>query len=532
MAFEVNTITVQGAVGIASATAGNKLIIDGCDATTDILTKAQAVAISSRPATPASTTTSVALAGSTENHVYSYASFIQGETGQPGGDVHSFYLYGHVENAPANVFVIAIASSSEPVHLPESGDVTNRTEVQFELTFSATDEVVTVAGTSMYATRGELLLLKDRTVTTHAEGQSTTGEDQTIYGNKTFANAIKMAELSGISTDPIALSSNIYPTTTNIGIGYPNYFASVSTKRVTFGVDTDTLNNAYCSGDASSTIASAGVYSSSGGFAGSSARVFSRDLGSDVLEQRAILEVKNRSSQTVGSFTVGRNETGSGTVYIEGEIGTGKFNFDGTAFTITNADLTVTGTGYGKVYANSVIATDVQATGISVGASGVLTNKLSSLDGTTNIILSSAIEPNTAYIDIGTNSKPFRDIVANAIHANKLHGLIDSPTSPSNVPVGSIFFAQLTYDSSTLGNTHTVNIGDEIRTSSTDLTKPIHIYAARFEYNGPASSDTCTFGKDTTQELDDGIYQALSGGYCASDGRVIYVLVIKVGTVS
>lgn len=182
--FDVNTITVQGAVAIASATAGDKLVIDGCDATTDVLTQAQAVQISTRPASPASTTDTIGLAGSTDNHVYAYASFIRGES--MGGDVHSFLLYGHMESDATNVFVVAVASATAPTHIPTSSDVTNRVEIQFELTFSATDEVVTVTDTSMYTTRGEFLILKNRTVTTHAEGQATVGEDQTVYGKKEF----------------------------------------------------------------------------------------------------------------------------------------------------------------------------------------------------------------------------------------------------------------------------------------------------------------------------------------------------------
>jgi hypothetical protein len=182
--FDVNTITVQGAVAIASATAGDKLVIDGCDATTDVLTQAQAVQIATRPASPASTTDTIGLAGSTDNHVYAYASFIRGES--TGGDVHSFLLYGHMESDATTVFVVAVASATAPTHIPTSSDVTNRVEIQFELTFSATDEVVTIADTSMYTTRGEFLILKNRTVTTHAEGQATVGEDQTVYGKKEF----------------------------------------------------------------------------------------------------------------------------------------------------------------------------------------------------------------------------------------------------------------------------------------------------------------------------------------------------------
>ena len=69
MAFDVNTITLKGAELLAAATAANKLIIVGCDATTTVLTEQQAQAISARPASPASNTTSVTQVGATAEHV-------------------------------------------------------------------------------------------------------------------------------------------------------------------------------------------------------------------------------------------------------------------------------------------------------------------------------------------------------------------------------------------------------------------------------------------------------------------------------
>lgn len=190
MAFDVNTMTLQGAVAIASATVGNKFVIDGCDATTEVLTQEQAVQIAARPASPGSTTTEIALAGSTDNHVFSYAEFLQGES--TGGDFNTFYLYGHLEDDTSTVIVIAVCSSSNPVHIPTSTDVTNRTEIQFDLTFTPNAEVVKVADTSMYCTRGEFLVLKERAVTTHVEGTPTTGEAQTIYGVKSFSDGLNI----------------------------------------------------------------------------------------------------------------------------------------------------------------------------------------------------------------------------------------------------------------------------------------------------------------------------------------------------
>lgn len=207
MAFDVNTITVQGTIAVASATVGNKFVIDGCDATTDVLTQAQAAQIAVRPANPGSTTSEISLAGSTDNHVFAYAEFLQGES--TGGDFNTFYLYGHLQDMPDTVVVIAVASASATTHIPEAGDVTNRTEIQFDLTFTPNADVVKVADTSMFCTRGEFLILKDRVVTTHKEGNPTVGENQTIYGDKDFKGTIRALKVYPPSVLPEYTNSSI-----------------------------------------------------------------------------------------------------------------------------------------------------------------------------------------------------------------------------------------------------------------------------------------------------------------------------------
>ena len=262
MAFDVNTITVQGAIAIASATAGNKFVVDGCDATTEILTQSQAVQIATRPASPASTTTNIALAGSTDNHVYAYAEFIQGQS--TGGDVHSFYLYGHMENDTSTTIVIAIASAQEPIHIPESGDVANRAEVQFELTFTATTDAVKVADDSMYTTRGEFLILKNRTVTTHAEGTPTTGETQTIYGQKTFndkttMNSAVIGTLDGVETTVGGVTVHVVqpPSGQLVYLGLPtNGFSQISVPSIVYGFNQVTAYMASTKGRAGNGSAS------------------------------------------------------------------------------------------------------------------------------------------------------------------------------------------------------------------------------------------------------------------------------------
>lgn len=499
VSFDVNTITIQGATAIASATAGNKLIIDGCDATTTPLTKAQAVQVSSRPASPASTTTSIALAGSTENHVYAYASFIQGETGQPGGDVHTFYLYGHMEDAPSSVFVIAICSSINPVHLPAQGDVVNRAEVQFELTFSATDEVVTVADTSIYTTRGEFLLLKNRTVTTHTEGDATTGEAQTIYGDKTFANAIKMAELAGVGTGSITLSSNVVPKNSDIQLGSSTFFKQVNTKKVLLG----SYDSAF-SAEVSSTkishdvfcVLSAYKYTGGGGGGRVTAKV--TDHGNGILSRRVVMAITGVSEINQGELSVVRDDRDSGTTYIEGLVGTASFKLDSSTFTLTNAkigcDLIPDAEGtrslgqyaenperhytWGNAYISDIhisFLEQLDNNGIMLNGDilpsptnnrkiGGTSNYLASLFSTnvytssilcasgTNIETDATILPKTtATRDLGSNDKKFSHV-----YASELHGLLPNPSSSGGEPpVGSIIFVGLNATTNTV-----VSIGE------------------------------------------------------------------------
>lgn len=182
--YDVNTITAKGAELLAAATAADKLILDGCDATTTFVDAATAALVESRPASALSNTTTVSIIGATTNHVTARASFIAGTN--TGGDANTLYLYGHKQSAPSDIYVIYVASSQEPFHLPETGDVANVYETLFNMVYAANPDAVTTPGVSTYCTLAEFNLLKNRTVTTHEEGDDTVGEKQTILGDKTF----------------------------------------------------------------------------------------------------------------------------------------------------------------------------------------------------------------------------------------------------------------------------------------------------------------------------------------------------------
>lgn len=184
MAYDVTTLTIKGTELLASATAANNLVVAGCDATQTFVTKASAVTVQNRPANPYSNTTSVRLEGATENHVFIRIFFKEGES--TGGDVNTLYLYGHSASDPTQDYVIAVMSSQTPFHLPEDGDISNVYGTLLDIVYNVADGSISTVTASVYATYSEYADLRDRAVTTHKMGQPTVGDNQTIYGNKTF----------------------------------------------------------------------------------------------------------------------------------------------------------------------------------------------------------------------------------------------------------------------------------------------------------------------------------------------------------
>lgn len=189
MAFDTQTVTIKGAELLAAATAQDKLIIVGCDVTQTYMTQAQAVNISARPANPFSNTTTVTQLGSTANHINSRVYFRAGEN--TGGDANTLFLYGHKQSDPTNDFVIFIASAETPFHLPVVGDVVDEWETALDIVYSVNADSVGYAEQSTYCTISEFNLLKERTVTTHKEGDVTHGDNQTILGSKIFRGYVQ-----------------------------------------------------------------------------------------------------------------------------------------------------------------------------------------------------------------------------------------------------------------------------------------------------------------------------------------------------
>lgn len=201
MAFDVSTITLKGAELLAAATSSDKFIVVGCDADTNVLTQQQAIYHSNRPASPVSNTTEVTpINHYTINSIYIRAYFRAGET--IGGSVNTLYLYGHLESDSAHDYVIFIASASTSFHLPEVGDVMDEWEARLSINYNPNTDSIAYATSATYATQASIDALEDRMVSVHAFNSLTQGDNQNIYGIKTFLN--------GLESEYISLSDDAY----------------------------------------------------------------------------------------------------------------------------------------------------------------------------------------------------------------------------------------------------------------------------------------------------------------------------------
>lgn len=228
--YDVNTLTLKGAELLAAATAADKLILDGCDATTTFVDATTAASVSNRPASPLSNTTDVSLIGYTASHIQARASFIAGTN--TGGDANTLYLYGHKQSAPSDIYVIYVASSQESFHLPEVGDVANVYETLFDIIYAANADAVTTAGTSTYCSLAEFNILKGRVVTTHKEGDNSTGDNQVVRGIKQFTDYVMFSDeisTGRLSAGPTTFSGHIHAVDSEEDPGTPNYDIGQST---------------------------------------------------------------------------------------------------------------------------------------------------------------------------------------------------------------------------------------------------------------------------------------------------------------
>lgn len=188
MAWDIMTVTTKGTELLASASASDKLTIVGCDADSTVYsTVDSAKAVSTRPVSPLRNTTDVTILFTQNNNLFSRAYFGTGTSAT--SDVNTLYLYGKLDSSE-DLYVVAVASSSATTHLPVSGDPSESFQALFNFMYNVPNTAAVTASSASFATIAEFNDLASRVVTTNIQGSPTTGENQTIRGEKYFQNRI------------------------------------------------------------------------------------------------------------------------------------------------------------------------------------------------------------------------------------------------------------------------------------------------------------------------------------------------------
>lgn len=187
--FDVSTITTSGAQLLAQATEGNRLVVSGCEANTTIYTAETAKAVTAP--TGARISNEIELVGVQDNKIIVRARFTQSET--TGGNANSLVLFGRLENDPEETrTAICVVSNNAQFYLPSStSEAVQDFECLFTIDYEIQSNVVVEQTSALECSLAEFRLLKERTVTSHKEGDPNVGDPtQNIFGEKVFQSQI------------------------------------------------------------------------------------------------------------------------------------------------------------------------------------------------------------------------------------------------------------------------------------------------------------------------------------------------------
>lgn len=197
--FDVSTITTSGAQLLAQATDGNRLVVSGCEANTTVYTAETAKAVTAPTGTRISN--EIELVGVQDNKIIVRARFTQSET--TGGNANSLILFGRLENDPEETrTAICVVSNNAQFYLPSStSEAVQDFECLFTIDYEIQSNVVVEQTSALECSLAEFRLLKERTVTSHKEGNPNVGDPtQNIFGEKVFQNQIGFVEKANFTS--------------------------------------------------------------------------------------------------------------------------------------------------------------------------------------------------------------------------------------------------------------------------------------------------------------------------------------------
>lgn len=188
MAFSVNALTSDGNALLAQATSSNPIVYIGAVASEYDFSAAEIADMGSIQDQGWTITDGVVVAASATDIT---ARIIMGFYNRPQAVVcKTFGVVGRLQSQSdaQAVVVAAVSDPSASIRLPGSDEASVRVEVAIDMAISDQLSVSVTSSTAGSAMLSDL----DRLVSCHKAGQPYSGDNQTIYGSKTFANSVNI----------------------------------------------------------------------------------------------------------------------------------------------------------------------------------------------------------------------------------------------------------------------------------------------------------------------------------------------------
>lgn len=215
MAFSVNALTEAGNNLLVQASAANPIVYIYALGSTYSFTAQELAQMDDVQSSDWDITNGFIVASSATNNT---ARIIAGFANQAASKVmKTVAIVGRLQSQSDSqaIVVAAVSDDNASIRIPALSEPPVRIEVALNITISDIQSVVVTSSTAGSAMLSDL----DRLVSCHSPGQPYSGEDQTIYGVKTFRNSIKL----GSSRDIVMYDGNItWDSSESTSIAYVN----------------------------------------------------------------------------------------------------------------------------------------------------------------------------------------------------------------------------------------------------------------------------------------------------------------------
>jgi hypothetical protein len=443
MSFEFNILTAAGVNLIAQATSSNPIVLSGCLSSPDAASSAEDLAAKDRSFYTGKSGN--IFAASAQDNVARIIMSFNNQNIQNSQLIKSACVLGRLQsqNDSDAVIMAAISDSNSQITIPDSTAPLISIHIPINIAINADDNVATVG--AEYASTADL----ERFVSTHKAGDPTQGDNQEIFGEKTFDNTIY--SLSGMN--PAIVQR--YENTDNISFGGGAYYRNSAYQTpidfLSTGLEISAAPTKHImwtgGGQSSETSATYSFYFNSMMDTGGGTYTSFTTIRSDIQKTSAnelgavILEAKESTNSANSTLEISTNKSFGGDIYSRIYGKSSNVLFDSTQFWIKSSPTPGQSSNVARAEILSEVDTsglfdkgfiqltcyDSENTGTSINFTAL---SIDEQDPSNNIYAIYPVRLGGDYdhtVNIGAPTAKF-----NHVYADEFHGVADNAAKATN----------------------------------------------------------------------------------------------------